>query len=185
MIDTAVRKLGGIHTLFNVAADLSPGTIGADSSHDVTNIPVEVWRRTLDVNLTGYMLTTRYALPHMFAAGSGSIVNTMSAAAWMAEPVRVAYSAAKAGVAALTRHTATIGGKQGVRCNAIAPGTVLTESVLRVLPAAERERQLADIPSTRLGTPEDIAALVAFLASDDGAWINGQTLSVDGGLTKR
>ena len=185
LISTAVEDLGGIHTLFNVAADLSPGTIGVDSSNDVTTLPVEVWQRTIDVTLTGYMFGIRHALPHMKAAGEGAIINTMSAAVWMAEPVRPAYSAAKAGVAALTRHTASVAGRSGVRCNAIAPGTVLTEALLRTLPEVEVDRQLAEISSTRLGTPEDIAALVAFLASDDGQWINGQTISVDGGLIKR
>lgn len=181
----AVQTFGSVDHLFNVAADLSSNTIGIDSTHDVVSLPVEVWQRTLDVTLTGYMYGIKHALPLMIERGGGSIVNTMSAAVWMAEPVRSAYSAAKSGLSALTRHTATIAGRKGVRCNAIAPGTVLTEALLRTLPEQEREKQLNEIASTRLGKPEDIAAAVAFLFSDDGEWINGQTISVDGGLTMR
>lgn len=185
LLRSAAERFGGIDHLFNVAADLSPDTIGADSTNDITTLSVAAWQRTIDVTLTGYMYGTRHALPLMRARGGGSIVNTMSAAVWMAEPIRAAYSAAKAGIAALTRHTARIAGKQGVRCNAVAPGTVLTASLLRTLPDAERTRQLAEIASPRLGLPEDVAAAVAFLFSDDGAWVNGQVISVDGGLTMR
>jgi len=185
LLKRTARDLGGLDHLFNVAADLSANTMGRDSSSDVTTVPIEVWKRTIDVTLSGYMYGTRHALPLMFARGSGSIVNMMSATAWLGESVRVSYASAKAGVAALTRHTATIGGKRGVRCNAVAPGPVLTEALLRAMPDAEREKMLSDIPSHRLGKPEDIAALIAFLFSDDGEWINGQIISIDGGLTKR
>lgn len=185
LLAKANESFGGVDHLFNVAADLSPATIGADSTNDVTTLPVEVWQRTIDVTLTGYMFGIKHAMPMMVARGGGAIVNCLSAAVWMAEPVRSAYSTAKSGAEALTRHTARIGGRQGVRCNAIAPGTVLTEANLRTLPAEIREQQLADLPSTRLGKPEDIAAAVAFLFSDDGEWVNGQALSIDGGLIMR
>ncbi|MFC5745290.1 SDR family NAD(P)-dependent oxidoreductase [Actinomadura rugatobispora] len=185
MMKFAVDSFGGVDHLFNVAADLSPATIGADSSHNVLDLPIEVWSRTIDVTLTGYMYTIRHAMPLMIERGGGSIVNTMSAAVWMAEPVRASYSAAKSGVEALTRHVARVGGRQGVRCNAVAPGTVLTEALLRTLPEEIQRRQLEEIPSTRLGKPEDIAAAVAFLFSDDGEWVNGQALSIDGGLIMR
>ncbi|MFJ7439690.1 SDR family NAD(P)-dependent oxidoreductase [Methylorubrum thiocyanatum] len=185
LLNKAARDLGGVDHLFNVAADLSADTIGVDSTNDITTLPLAAWQRTIDVTLTGYMYGIRHALPLMRARGGGSIVNTMSAAVWMAEPIRAAYSAAKAGVAALTRHTARIAGREGVRCNAVAPGTVLTASLLRTLPEAEQARQLAEIASPRLGRPEDVAAAVAFLFSDDGGWVNGQVISVDGGLTMR
>lgn len=185
LVDFAVKEFGGVDHLFNVAADLSADTIGQDSSHDILTLPVEVWQRTIDVTLTGYMYGIRHAMPKMFERGGGSIVNTMSAAVWMAEPIRASYASAKAGLEGLTRHAATIGGKRGVRTNAVAPGTVLTESLLRTLPEEIRDQQLAEISSTRLGKPEDIAATVAFLFSEDGEWVNGQLWAIDGGLTKR
>ncbi|MFE7421103.1 SDR family NAD(P)-dependent oxidoreductase [Rhodococcus sp. NPDC057529] len=183
MVEFAKEEFGGVDHLFNVAADLSPGTIGLDSTNDILSLPVEVWKRTIDVTLTGYMYGIRYAMPVMFERGGGAIVNTMSAAVWKAEAIRAAYASAKLGVEALTRHAAKVGGRRGVRCNAVAPGTVLTEALLRTLPEENRMEQAAQIPSTRLGKPEDIAAAVAFLFSEDGEWINGQTLAVDGGFT--
>ncbi len=178
-------ELGGLDCLFNVAADLSARTMGVDSRNDVVSLPLEVWQRTLEVNLTGYMLAARSAIPMMVARGGGSIVNTMSAAAWLAQQQRPAYGTSKVALEGLTRHVAAAYGKQGVRCNAVAPGLVLTVSALRVIPPESRERQLAELPSPRLGTPEDVGALVAFLCSDDGAWINGQTIRVDGGRVMR
>jgi NAD(P)-dependent dehydrogenase (short-subunit alcohol dehydrogenase family) len=182
LVEFAAGEYGRLDGLYNVAADLSAGNLGRDT--DVLSVPIEVWQRTIDVTLSGYMYGIRHAMPVMIAGGGGSIVNTMSTAVWMAEPVRVSYSSTKAALAALTRHAATVGGKQGVRCNAVAPGTVLTEANLRSLPEEIRRQQLADLPSPRLGTPADIAAMIAFLLSDDAEWINGQTIVVDGGAVK-
>jgi NAD(P)-dependent dehydrogenase (short-subunit alcohol dehydrogenase family) len=183
LIDNAVSEFGRLDGLFNVAADLSPENIGRDSNP--VDMPVDVWRRTLDVNLTGYMLTIRYAIPHLVACGGGAIVNTLSAAAYIGEPDRVAYAVAKAGCGALTRHVARRWGNEGIRCNAVAPGMVLTPSALASMPQDALDGLLAVLPSTRLGRPEDVAAMVAHLFSDDGAWINGQSISVDGGMTMR
>jgi NAD(P)-dependent dehydrogenase (short-subunit alcohol dehydrogenase family) len=185
LIEVAVDRFGTVDSLFNVAADLSAATIGADSSHTALDIPIEVWQHTIDVTLTGYLFGIRAALPIMLEKGSGSIVNTMSAAVWMAEPVRVAYASAKSGVEALTHHIATIAGKQGVRCNAIAPGTVRTAANIATMTPDEVEKQIAAVRSPRLGTTEDIAAAVAFLFSEDASWINGQTLLIDGGAIIR
>ena len=185
LIATAERHFGGADCLFQVAADLSPATIGVDGASDVTTIPTDVWNRTLDVNVTGYMHGAKAAIPAMLKRGGGSIVNTMSAAAWLAQPTRPAYATSKLAIEALTRHIAAAFGQQGVRCNAVAPGLVLTETAARVASPDERERQLHDLPSPRLGQPEDVAAMVAFLFSDDAEWINGQTIRVDGGRVMR
>lgn len=185
LIERTVGQFGGIHTLFNAAADLFPETAGVDRINNVMTIPLDVWRRVFEVDLTGYLLTTRYALPHMMAAGEGSIVNTMSAAAWLGEPIRLAYGSAKLAIAALTRHTATIAGKQGVRCNAVAPGATVTDNTLRTQSEDVLKQRLDAALLARLGRPADIAAAVAFLCSDDGSWITGQVISVDGGLTMR
>jgi NAD(P)-dependent dehydrogenase (short-subunit alcohol dehydrogenase family) len=153
--------------------------MGRDS--DVRDVPLDVWRHTLDVTLTGYMHGIRHALPIMIAQGRGSIVNTMSSIVWMGEERRVAYQAAKAGLYGLTRHTAIIGGRHGVRCNSLAPRIVLTDSLLRETTEEFRAQMLGSVRSPRLGKPEDIASVVAFLFSDDSAYLNGQTLLVDGG----
>ena len=179
LIDFGVKEFGRLDGLFNVAADLSRGNVGRDS--DVITIPNDVWHRTIDVTLTGYMYGIRHALPIMIKQGSGAIVNCMSSQVWLGEGQRVAYQAAKAGLYGLTRHTATVGGKHGVRCNIVAPGLVLTRAVLEQLTEEYKVEFLKDVRSPRLGVPDDIAGMVAFLLSDDGAYVNGQTILVDGG----
>jgi NAD(P)-dependent dehydrogenase (short-subunit alcohol dehydrogenase family) len=179
LIDFTVKEFGRLDGLFNVAADLSPRTLEQDG--DVMSIPLAVWRRTIDVTLTGYMYGIRHALPVMIGQGGGAIVNTMSTSVWMGEDRRVAYQSAKAGLYGLTRHTATVGGKHGVRCNSVAPGVILTGAALENTTEEWRSEILATVRSNRLGVPEDLAAMVAFLFSDDGAYVNGQTIVVDGG----
>ncbi|MFS4091924.1 SDR family NAD(P)-dependent oxidoreductase [Streptomyces sp. AF1A] len=179
LITFTVERFGGLHGLYNVAADLSAGTLGRDV--DVTSVPLDVWQHTIDVTLTGYMYGIRHALPIMMEQGTGSIVNTQSSAVWMGENVRVAYQAAKSGLVGLTRHTATVGGKHGVRANLVSPGVILTGAALASTDEKFREEILTTVRSPRLGVPEDLAGTVAFLFSDDGAYINGQSFLVDGG----
>ncbi|MER7439461.1 SDR family NAD(P)-dependent oxidoreductase [Micromonospora avicenniae] len=179
LVNFAVERFGGLHGLFNVAADLSARTIGRDT--DVTSVPLDVWQHTIDVTLTGYMYGVRHALPIMIEQGAGSIVNTMSSAVWLGETERVAYQAAKSGLIGLTRHTASLGGKYGVRTNLVSPGVVLTGAALEATTEEWRQQALASVRSPRLGRPEDLAAMVAFLFSDDSAYVNGQSLLVDGG----
>ncbi|NYF58039.1 SDR family NAD(P)-dependent oxidoreductase [Micromonospora purpureochromogenes] len=105
----------------------------------------------------------------------------MSSAVWMGESEHVAYQAAKSGLIGLTRHTATVGGKHGVRTNLLSPGVILTGAALKTTTAEFREQILASVRSPRLGRPEDPAAMAAFLFSDDAAYVNGQSLLVDGG----
>lgn len=100
LVDFAVSEFGGLDGLFNVAVDLSAETVGRDS--DVISVPLDVWRHTIDVTLTGYMYGIRHALPVMIERGGGSITNTMSSIVWMGEDRRVAYQAAKAGLYGLT-----------------------------------------------------------------------------------
>jgi NAD(P)-dependent dehydrogenase (short-subunit alcohol dehydrogenase family) len=180
LVTFTVERFGGLHGLFNVAADLSPRNMGRDS--DVLSVPLDVWQHTIDVTLTGYMHGIRHALPIMIEQHSGSIVNTMSGAVWAGETERVAYQTAKSGLVGLTRHTATLGGRHGVRTNLLSPGVTLTDAALRTTTEEYREQILATTRSPRLGKPEDLAAMVAFLFSDDGAYMNGQSLLVDGGV---
>lgn len=179
LVDFALREHGGLDGLFNVAADTSKGTLGRDS--DLLTVPLEVWQRTLDVNLTGSFLMARSALPALLERGGGAIVNTLSGLVFYGDRGRPAYLASKGGLVALTRHIATRWGKEGIRCNAVAPGFVLTEQVEHNVPQAERDMVLSVNKSPRHGRPEDIAATVAFLLSDDAEWINGQMHLVNGG----
>ena len=145
------------------------------------SVPLDVWHHTIDVTLTGYMYGVRHALPLMIERGGGAIVNTSSSSVWMGEAEHVAYQTAKSGLIGLTRHTATLGGKHGVRCNLVAPGSGPHKTALRATTEKFRQEILDSVRSPRLGAPEDIAAMVAFLFSDDGAYVNGQTILVDGG----
>jgi NAD(P)-dependent dehydrogenase (short-subunit alcohol dehydrogenase family) len=194
-IDTAVAQFGRIDGLFNVAADTSQEIVGRDT--DIVDLPIEIWNRTLAVDLTGYFLTIRHAIPHMLKNG-GAIVNTTSAAVFGGEIRLAAYTVAKAGVGALTRHVANRWGREGVRCNSVAPGMIRTGNEQKVAPEAFTAGEMdydkvwtgmasrrGGPPSTRLGRPGDIAATVAFLLSDDAGYINGQSLGVDGGIMFR
>jgi NAD(P)-dependent dehydrogenase (short-subunit alcohol dehydrogenase family) len=121
----------------------------------------------------------------MLKREGGAIVYTSSAASFVGEPARPAYASAKSGVNALMRHVASKYGKQRIRSNAIAPGLVVSDQMSDVIPKDMQERTLKGTRSWRLGHPGDIAAMVAFLLSDDGEWVNGQVISVDGGVTLR
>jgi len=182
----ALAELGGVDGLYNVGADLrgvgdlSPAN--ADRDGDLLDMPMHVWHRTFEANLTGYVLLCRAVLPGMIEQGHGVIVNTSSGAASGSLPNRAAYGASKAGVEAITRHVASRWGKQGIRCNAVSPGMVLGETQLRDNDAALHEQALQYVRSTRLGRPADLAAVVSFLFSDDAEWINGQIWTVDGGM---
>ena len=125
------------------------------------------------------------ALALLSACGGGALLFTSSAAAFAGEPERPSYAMAKSGLGGLVRHLASRWGKEGIRANAVAPGLVLTETIRASIDPAFRDMALAVTRSHRLGAPEDIAALVAFLASDDASWINGQIISVDGGAVLR
>jgi NAD(P)-dependent dehydrogenase (short-subunit alcohol dehydrogenase family) len=180
LIATAVDEFGGLDLLHCNAAALDPETILQDT--DVETVSLDIFDRTIAVNLRGHVLCTRHALPQLVERGGGAIVYTASAAAFVGEPERPSYAIAKSGLTALTRHVASRWGKEGIRANAVAPGLILTPAVRAGTMA---DRVLARVPHTRLGEPADIAAAVAFLMSDDAAWINGQVLSVDGGSTMR
>jgi NAD(P)-dependent dehydrogenase (short-subunit alcohol dehydrogenase family) len=178
-----VETYGGLDVLHANAADLSPETIGQDS--EVGSLPLEVFDRTLAVALRGHLLCAQHALPRLLERGGGALLFTSSAAAFAGEPERPSYAMAKSGLGGLVRHIASRWGKEGIRANAVAPGLVLTETIRGSLDPAFRDMALAVTRSDRLGTPEDIAALIAFLASDDASWINGQVISVDGGAVLR
>ena len=182
LIDRAASIHGGIDAMFNVGADMT--AIRADT--DLVEIDLTVWDRVMAVNLRGYVAAMKHALPRMLSRGGGAIVNMSSAAAFQGEPARPAYATAKAGIGALTRHVASRWGKEGIRCNAVAPGFTATEAIRSAPQWPQLEAAaLKRIRGPRVGATEDIAALVAFLLSDEGAWINGQVINIDGGTVLR
>lgn len=183
LIELAISEYGRIDGLFNVAANINPEEVEKDTT--AVDIDLAAWQRTIDVNLTGYLLTLKHALPHMIAGGGGSVVNTISNAAYAGMEDKVAYSVTKAGIGALTRHVARKYGKDGVRANSVSPGLVLTEQTKLNLPEEYRNMILTITSAPRHGKPEDIGATVAFLLSDLSEWVTGQALCVDGGTTMR
>ena len=181
LVDLAVKTYGGLDLMHANAADLK--VVLSDTT--AVDVALEVFDRTIAVNLRGHLLCTRHAIPEMLKRGGGAIVYTSSAASYAGEPERVSYAVSKSGINALMRHVASRWGKEGIRANAIAPGVVITEATATGIPEEMKQMVLAMSRSTRLGEPRDIAAMVAMLLSDDGEWINGQVIAVDGGVFLR
>jgi NAD(P)-dependent dehydrogenase (short-subunit alcohol dehydrogenase family) len=183
LIATAVSHFGGIDGMHVNAADLSATTLAGDS--DVVSMKMETFDHVISVNLRGHFLCTRYVLPALLDRGGGALVYTTSDAAFVGEPERPAYAIAKAGICALVRHVASKWGKDRIRANAVSPGVVVTPTVAGASAEQGLGRLLARTRSWRLGEPSDVAATVAHLLSDDGEWINGQVISVNGGMILR
>jgi NAD(P)-dependent dehydrogenase (short-subunit alcohol dehydrogenase family) len=178
VVDETASRFGRIDVLHNNHAWL---TDNMPDDLTVVDTPFETWDRTMAINLRGFFATAKFVVPHMIAQGGGSIINMTSDAGLRADTSHVCYGVSKAGVILLTQAIATHHGRQGVRCNAIAPGLVVTPYVHKV--ASELiEIVHRHTPSTELGEPKDVAALCAFLAADEGRFVNGQIISCDGGL---
>lgn len=183
LVDRTVDEFGAVHGLHNVGADLSEGNLGRDTN--LLDTDLDVWRRTLDVNLLGYVRTIRAILPHLLQQGGGSIVNTSSGGSLGSDPMHVAYNASKAAVNQLTRHVANNWGGQGIRCNGLMPGLVIGETQERQGLEDLREMFVKAAKTTRLGRPADMAGITAFLLSDDAEWINGQVWYIGGAAHMR
>lgn len=173
----AVSESGGIDVLINNA-----GLLGQEHQIELSELEVALWDRTMDVNLRSVFLASKSAIPYLIERGGGSIINISSAASMAGYLMSNAYAASKGGVNVLTKYIATQYGKCNIRCNAVLPGIHLSEEA-RARTAEESLEQLAEhcmLP--RLGVPEDVAKVVAFLASDDAFYVTAQLLQVDGGL---
>lgn len=181
VVEQTVAKFGRLDILHNNAALMDPAVIASDTNP--VDIDFDVWDRTMEVNLRGYLAGCKYAIPHMIATGGGAIVLTASGSGTFGDLSNVAYGVSKSAIIGLNRYVATIYGSQGIRCNAINPGLIRTEGGKKnvseeMLPIMQRNTLIP-----RLGVGDDIAAAVAFLVSDDAAFITGALLDVDGGMT--
>jgi 3-oxoacyl-[acyl-carrier protein] reductase len=176
LVDAAVARFGTVGILVNNAALV-------DVHKPWQQIDEEEWDRVLAVNLKSCFLTLRAVYPHMQAAGWGRIVSISSVTFWVGHPNLLHYVAAKAGVIGFTRSLARALGPEGITVNAVTPGAIQTESELVMFPdQAALAEQMNDLQSLkRRGTPTDLVGAVVFLASDDSAFVTGQTLNVDGG----
>lgn len=176
MIDETIAVWGRLDTIMNNAHSAQSDDL------DIVSNTRDCWDRVFAGTLFGVVYGCKYAVPAMLKTGGGSIINVSSNATLGGDYIRVAYSAAKSAILSLTKYTATAFGKDGIRCNVLSPGTLVTPAVLNHYPAIMREIIADYIPAPRMGEPEDAAGLVVLLASDAGSFINGQTISVDGGL---
>jgi NAD(P)-dependent dehydrogenase (short-subunit alcohol dehydrogenase family) len=179
LFTAAVGRYGGLDILHANGADLSVGPRDGDA----LSTDLAVFDRTLDAGLRGHLLCTRAAIPLMQQRGKGAIVYTSSIAAKAAAPDHFSYFVMKAALNGLMRHVAMRWGRENIRANAICPGIVRTEWILKITPPEQLKGALARNPSGRLGEMTDIAALVAFLLSDEADWINGQAIGIDGGAS--
>jgi NAD(P)-dependent dehydrogenase (short-subunit alcohol dehydrogenase family) len=179
MVATTVDAFGALHILFNNAADTSLHMMLHDGP--IHTMAIEIWDHALAVDLRGTMLGCKHAIPHMLAAGTGSIVNTSSNQGISGDMSQSAYAAAKAGVNQLTMTVATTYGRQGIRCNAVSPGMIRTPAAERACPPEMFDEIAKHSLVPRIGVPEDLANTVLFLASDESAYITGHVIRVDGG----
>jgi NAD(P)-dependent dehydrogenase (short-subunit alcohol dehydrogenase family) len=174
------QHFGRLDTIVNNAGAVVVATAEHTSDED--------WQKVIAANLTGTFLVSRAALPLLRKAGGGSIVNIGSVLGLVARKERAAYCAAKAGVSGLTRAMAVDHAQDRIRVNCICPTIVETElgmQSIRQAPNAEAEiqRRIAEIPIGRMGTPEDVALMAVYMASDEASWVTGASFPLDGGVT--
>lgn len=180
MYAVAVETFGGLDIAFNNAG------ISPPDDDSILTTEIDAWRRVQEVNLTSVYLCCKYAIPHMQARGGGSIINTASFVAVMGSATsQISYTASKGGVLAMSRELGVQFARERIRVNALCPGPVNTP-LLQELFAKDPERaarRLVHIPVGRFAEPEEIAAAVAFLASDDSSFITASSFLVDGGIS--
>ncbi|OXM73686.1 MULTISPECIES: 3-oxoacyl-ACP reductase [Amycolatopsis] len=180
LFQAAVDRFGSLDVAFNNAG------ISPPEDDSILTTGLDAWQKVQQVNLTSVYLCCKYAIPHMRRQGKGSIVNTASFVAVMgAATSQISYTASKGGVLAMTRELGVQFAREGIRVNALCPGPVNTP-LLRELFAKDPERaarRLVHVPLGRFAEPEEIAAAVAFLASDDASFITASQFLVDGGIS--
>ncbi|ORI20426.1 oxidoreductase [Rhodococcus sp. 1163] len=178
LVNASVQEFGRLDVMCNHVGGSNPR-----KDLDVLRLDLEEFDRTMQLNVRSALLGCRLALPHLIDAGGGSIINTASVGGLAGDYVQVAYGTAKAAVIRMTQYVATEYGAQKVRCNAIAPGAVMTPALQNNLSVEAIDKIRSHNALPFIGEPEDIAAAMLFLASDESRYITGQTLVVDGGMT--
>jgi len=180
MVAAAEKEFGALHGIFNNAGIMMPDDEGPIET------PLASWDKTIAVNLTGVFLGCRAAIPALLRAGGGAIVNMASMAAHIGSATpQLAYATSKGGVVALTQEIAMIYARKGIRANALCPGPVRTDLIKHLMAnPAELERRRVHMPLGRFGEPGEIAAAALFLISEESSYMTGQSLLVDGGITK-
>jgi NAD(P)-dependent dehydrogenase (short-subunit alcohol dehydrogenase family) len=179
MIEVAEQTYGKLDVLFNNAGIMVAGDDDAISTTE------EVWERTMDVNAKGVFLGCKYGIPALRRAGGGSVINTASFVAVLgAATPQIAYTASKGAVLALTRELAVIHARENLRVNALCPGPLQTELLMKFLDTEEKKRRrLVHIPVGRFGLSKEMAQAALFLASDESSYVTGATFLADGGIT--
>ncbi len=179
MIAFAERTFGKLDVLFNNAGIMDSG------DDDAMKTSEAVWEKTLAINLKGVFLGCKHGIPALRRAGGGSIVNTVSFVAHVgAATPQLAYTASKGGLLAMTRELAVIHARENIRVNALCPGPLKTELLMKFLDTdAKKQRRLVHIPMGRFGEAKEMAKAALFLASDDSSYMTGASLLVDGGIT--
>lgn len=179
LVQATVARYGRLDILFN--------NVGVAIGGSVTELSEDDWNRVINVNLTGVWRAMKYAIPAMINGGGGSIINTSSVQSLIGFPGWSGYAASKGGINALTQQAAVEYAMQKIRINAIAPGTIMTPMNTRIFASLDDPQPLIDSWNSqhalgRFGQPEEVAAAVVFLASDEASFITGECLRVDGGL---
>lgn len=179
MIDFAEKEFGALHILFNNAGIMHSSDDNAEETEE------DVWDLTLNVNAKGVFLGCKYGLPALKRAGGGSIINTASFVALLgAATPQIAYTASKGAVLSMTRELAVIHARENIRVNALCPGPLRTELLMKFLNTEEKkQRRLIHVPMGRFGEAEEMAKAALYLASDDASYVTGTEFMVDGGIT--
>jgi NAD(P)-dependent dehydrogenase (short-subunit alcohol dehydrogenase family) len=179
MVRAAEESFGKLHVLFNNAGIMHSADDNAITTEEA------VWDLTMNINLKGVFLGCKYGIPALRRAGGGSIINVASFVALMgAATPQLAYTASKGGVLSMTRELAVIHARENIRVNAICPGPLRTELLMKFLDTeAKKQRRLVHIPIGRFGEAVEIAKSALFLASDESSFTTGATFTVDGGIT--
>ena len=179
MVEAAEAAFGALHVLFNNAGVMLADDAGAVETSE------EVWDTTVAVNLKGVFLGCKHGIPALRRAGGGSVINTASFVALMgAATPQLAYTASKGGVVALSRELAVIHARENIRVNALCPGPLRTELLMKVLDTPRKQqRRLVHVPMGRFGEAREIARAALYLASDESSFVTGAEFVVDGGIT--
>jgi NAD(P)-dependent dehydrogenase (short-subunit alcohol dehydrogenase family) len=179
MVKTAEDEFGKLDVLFNNAGIMLSDDGDAESTSE------QVWNQTLDVNLKGVFLGCKYGIAALKRSGGGSVINTASFVALVgAATPQIAYTASKGGVLALTRELAIVHARENIRVNALCPGPLHTDMLMKFLNTDEKkQRRLVHIPVGRFGQASEMARAALFLASDESSYVTGSEFTVDGGIT--